>query len=259
MKLYGKEWTRRDLEARLGRIDQIGGLHRLQNVEGPEAGVEQIEVRTGAGLSYSILPTRGLDIGLAEFRGAPFSWLSPNGAVHPAFFDSRGPGWLRTAVGGLLMTCGLSYVGSPDASNDPDMGLHGRAHHTPARQVCAESHWEADEYLMEIRGKIEETSIFGSNLCLTRNIRSTLGENNISIRDTVENAGFKPATHMLLYHFNFGFPLLEPDSEILLPAGRMTPREPDVPLDGLESWQAPQAGYRERVYYHEDLDHQQTG
>ncbi len=26
MKLYGKEWTRRALEARVGRIEQIGGL-----------------------------------------------------------------------------------------------------------------------------------------------------------------------------------------------------------------------------------------
>ena len=71
MRLYEKDWTRRALEARVGRIEQIGGLRRVQSTEGPESGVEQIQVRTGAGLSYSILPSRGMDIGVAEFGGVP--------------------------------------------------------------------------------------------------------------------------------------------------------------------------------------------
>jgi galactose mutarotase-like enzyme len=253
MKLYGKEWTRRALERRVGRIEQIGGLRRAQFTEGKEAGVELIQVRTGAGLAYSILPTRGLDIGLTEFGGVPLSWLSPNGEVHPAYFDSRGTGWLCTAAGGLLMTCGLSQVGSPGEDAGEELGLHGRAHHTPARHVCAEGHWEGDEYLMLVQGKVEETSLFGWNLHLTRQIQSRLGRNQISIRDTVENAGFEPAPHMLLYHFNFGFPLLDEQTEIHFPVGEIRPRDADVPLDGSESWQVPQAGYQERVYYHEKL------
>jgi hypothetical protein len=100
MNLYGREWSRRELEARLGRIEQIGGLRRVQSTEGKESGVEEIQIRTGAGLSYSVFPSRGLDIGLAEFEGVPLIWLSPNGEVHPAFFDGRGSGWLRTAAGG---------------------------------------------------------------------------------------------------------------------------------------------------------------
>ncbi len=253
MKLYGKDWTRRALEAHVGRIEQIGGLRRVQSTEGPESGVEQIQVRTGAGLSYSILPSRGLDIGLAEFGGVPLCWLSPNGEIHPAFYDDRGLGWLRTAAGGLLMTCGLSQVGSPGVDGGEELGLHGRAHHTPARHVYAEGHWEGDEYFTVVRGEVEETSIFGWNLRLTRHIHSQLGKNEIVIRDVVENAGFEPAPHMLLYHFNFGFPLLEEQTEIHFPEGSVIPREPDLPLGGLENWHSPQAGYRERVYYHENL------
>ena len=153
MKLYGQEWTRRALEARIGRIEQIGGLRRVQCTEGPESGTEQILVRTGAGLSYSILPSRGLDIGLAEFGGVPLCWLSPNGVVHPAFYDDRGLAWLRTATGGLLMTCGLTQVGSPGIEGGEELGLHGRAHHTPARHVCAEGYWEEDEYVCVVRGR----------------------------------------------------------------------------------------------------------
>jgi hypothetical protein len=253
MKLYGRNWTRRELEAHVGRIEQIGGVRRVQSTEGPESGAEQIQVRTGAGLSYSILPSRGLDIGLAEFGGIPLSWLSPNGEVHPAFYNEHGVAWLRTAAGGLMMTCGLTQVGSPATEGDEELGLHGRAHHISARQVCAEGHWEEDEYLIGVRGKVEETSIFGWNLRLTRKITSCLGKNEIVIYDVVENAGFQPAPHMLLYHFNFGFPLLDATTEIHLPSGSVTPREPELPLHDLENWQAPQAGYRERVYYHEKL------
>jgi hypothetical protein len=253
MNLYGREWTRRELEARLGRLDQVGGVQRTVLSEGPEAGVEQIQVRTGAGLIYNILPTRGLDIGLAEFASVPLSWLSPNGYVHPAYFDDRDLGWLRTAAGGLMMTCGLTHAGSPGQDGSEHLGLHGRAHHTPARQVCAEGIWEDDEYLMTVRGQMEDTRIYGAQLRLQRTITSYLGQNVIQIHDVVENSGFEHAPHMLLYHFNFGFPLLNEDTHITIPSRRVVPREPDMPLHGLESWQAPLAAHSERVYYHEDL------
>ena len=259
MKLYGKEWTRRDLEARVGRIEQIGGIRRVQGTEGREAGVDEIQVRTGAGLSYSILPSRGLDIGLAEFGGIPLCWISPNGEVHPAFYNDHGLAWLRTAVGGLLMTCGLTQVGSPGVEGSEELGLHGRAHHTPARHVCAEGFWEGDEYFIMVRGKIEETSISGWNLCLTRKIMSCLGKNEIVIHDFVENIGFEAAPHMMLYHFNFGFPLLDRETEIHVPSSHVIPREPELSLEGLEYWQSPQAGYSERVYYHENLSAEANG
>jgi hypothetical protein len=253
MNLYGRQWSRRELEARLGRIEQIGGIRRVQSTEGKEAGVEEIQVRTGAGLAYSILPSRGLDIGLTEYAGMPLCWLSPNVAAHPGYFDDRDLGWLKTAVGGLLMTCGLAQVGSPCEENGENLGLHGRAHHTPARHVCAEGHWDGDEYRIAVQGKVEETSISGWNLHLTRHIRSSLGKNEIVIQDVVENAGFEPAPHMLLYHFNFGFPLLDAHTEIHFPAGDVIPREPDLLVECLAEWQLPQAGFRERVYYHENL------
>ncbi len=253
MNLYGRQWSRRELEARIGRIEQIGGVRRVILTEGKEAGVEEIQVRTGAGLAYNILPSRGLDIGLAEFSGVPLCWLSPNGEVHPAFFDDREFGWLRTAAGGLLMTCGLTQVGSPVIDGGEKLGLHGRAHHTPARQVCAKGFWDGDDYNIVVEGKVEETSIFGWNLSLTRRISSRLGKNQILLHDVVENAGFEPAPHMLLYHFNFGFPLLDSQTQICFSSADVIPREPELPIEGLDDWLLPQTGYRERVYYHEKL------
>jgi len=253
MQLYGRKWSRRDIESRIGRLEQIGGVRRFSLAEGSEAGVELIQVRTGAGLTYYVSPLRGLDISLAEFGVAPISWQSPNGEMHPAYYNPDGMEWLRTAAGGLLMTCGLRQVGSPGQDAGESLGLHGRVHHLPARHVSAQGEWIGDDYQMLIRGMVEETKIFGEYLCLTREIHSRMGENQIHIKDTVENLGFDPSPHMMLYHFNFGFPLLSEDTQISFSSKKVIPREKETVLAGYDKWQQPTAGFRERVYYHESL------
>ncbi len=253
MHLYGRAWTRRELEARAGRFEQIGGIRRFRLSEGLEDGVEQIQVRTGAGLTYHVTPHRCLDISLAKFCDVPFSWQGPNGDVHPAYYDPRGLEWLRTAAGGLLMTCGLTQVGVPCEDGGKELGLHGRAHHLPARQVAAEAHWHGDEYEMRIAGVVDEALIFGEHVRLTREISSRLGENRITIHDVVENIGFEPAPHMILYHFNLGFPMMCEDTRLHFPSRRVLPRYPDVPMEGHDRFQPPTVGYQERVYFHEDL------
>lgn len=254
MQLYGQTWTRREIEARVGRLEQIGGIRRLRWVEGVETDVEQIQVRTGAGLSYYVSPSRALDISLAEFGSVPISWQSPNGDVHPAYYDSGGIQWLRTAVGGLLMTCGLANVGSPGVDNGQELGLHGRVHHIPARQVCSSGRWIGDDYVMEVEGIVEESAIFGEYLQLRRSIRSLLGQNHINLTDEVENAGFEPAPLMILYHFNFGFPLLAEETTIQFPSTQVVVRDEGTPLDGYDGWHPPEIGFQERVYYHHDFE-----
>jgi hypothetical protein len=253
MKLYGKDWTRQEFEARVGRLEQVGGIRRFKLTEGFESGVELIQVRTGSGLTYYVSPMRCLDISLTEFGGVPISWQSPNGDVHPAYYNSNGFEWLRTAVGGLLMTCGLRQVGSPGEDQGESLGLHGRIHHTASRQVAAQGSWLGDDYEMMISGIIEETRIFGEYLRLSREIRSRLGQNTIHIKDRVENIGFEPTPLMLLYHFNFGFPLMSEETTLSFPYKNVMPREAETPLEGYDNWQKPTIAYQERVYYHEDI------
>jgi hypothetical protein len=132
--------------------------------------------------------------------------------------------------------------------------LHGRAHHLPARHVTADGRWTGDTYEIKVGGRIEEAATFGENMTLTRSIRSMLGENRIHIKDVVENAGFTPTPHMILYHFNFGFPLLGETTRVEFPSRVVQPREPETPVEGYDRWDTPQADYLERVYYHQDLD-----
>jgi len=253
MKLYGNELSRRDVETLAGKLDQVGGLRRMKLSGGPEDGVDVVEVRTGTGLRYHVLASRCLDISLCEFAGAPVSWQSPAGDVHPAYYDDRGAGWLRTAAGGLLMTCGLTQVGSPCIDEGAELGVHGRAHHTPAREVAAEGRWCEDDYEMRIAGVVEEAAIFGERLRLEREITSRLGSGEIAIRDTVRNCGHAETPLMVLYHFNFGWPLLSEATELSFPSGRVVPREDSTPLDGYDRWPAPEPGCAERVYYHEEI------
>jgi hypothetical protein len=253
MRLFGVTYTRREMESRVARIEAVGGVRRIKLAEGPEAEVELVQVRTGAGLAYTLNASRCLDIALAEYCGVPISWHSPAGDVHPAYYDSEGAAWLRTAAGGLLMTCGLTQVGSACVEDGQSLGVHGRAHHTPARHVAAEGRWNGDEYDVRVAGVVEETALFGDSLRLTREIRSRLGESRLAIRDVVENVGFAPAPLMVLYHFNFGFPLMDKDTQVALPSRKIVPRESDLTLDGLDAWQPPTPNFRERVYYHEEL------
>ena len=253
MKLFGRTFTRREIEARVSRIDALGGVRRFTLTEGPDAGVEMIALRTGAGLACMLNASRCLDVGLTEFRGVPISWQSPAGEVHPAYFDPRGLEWLRTAVGGLLMTCGLTHAGAPCEDAGESLGLHGRMHHTPARQVSAEGRWDGDEYDLRVAGVVDEMRLFGETLRLTREITARLGENRLRIRDRVENVGFRATPHMMLYHFNFGYPLMDEATTVSFPSTHVVPREKDLPMEGIDTWQAPEAGYAERVYYHEGL------
>jgi hypothetical protein len=250
MYLYGRSWTRRELEARVGRMEQIAGVRRFKGMEGNEAEVEQIQVRTGAGLSYYVTPSKGMDISLAEYHGVPISWQSPNGDVHPSYYNEAGTEWLRSASGGLLMTCGLMQAGSPNVDEGEQLGLHGRVHHIPAKQVAAGSEWSDDECEITVSGVVDETSIFGNQLRLSRQICSRLGTNEILIRDEVRNMGFKRCPHMILYHFNFGFPLLSEETQIKIKNTQIQAREAETSLEGSTEWQAPDPDYDERVYYH---------
>src|SRR5262249_46807198 len=157
---------------------------------------------------------RALDISACSFKGMPLAWRSSVGDVHPAYYDPKGTGWLRSFPGGLLATCGLDQFGAPASDGGEDFGIHGRVGNLPARYVSYRAYWQGDEYEMEITGEVRQTRVFGENIVLRRRIATRLGSNQIQISDSVTNEGFSPQPHMILYHFNLGFPLLSPATQL---------------------------------------------
>jgi hypothetical protein len=132
MDLYGKALAPQQLHQRVGRLQQVAGIEPFVFQEGLAHGARALRLRTGGGLSLDVLCDRGMDLGAAEYRGAPLAWLSPTGVVAPHFRELQGEGWLRSFGGGLLVTCGLQNVGEPSERGGEELGLHGRISNTPA-------------------------------------------------------------------------------------------------------------------------------
>lgn len=218
-KLWGEDFSKQALLQRIGQVGQVGGVRRLRRLEGVEDGLEAIELRTGGGLDVEILPSRGLDLGAAGFKGQSLCWLSASGFSHPGLIEtSPQDGFLRAFGGGLMATCGLSNVGGPNQDQGIEYRQHGRASASPAFEVSAWGEWQGDDYLMTVRGKTREAVLYGDKLEKTRTIRAKLGEARIELEDKVENIGSKPAALMVLYHFNFGWPLLDASSRLSAPS-----------------------------------------
>jgi len=253
VQLYGRSWTQRELLAHVGRISQAGGVRLVELGDGNARAVRAAEFQTGTGLVFEVLLDRGMDIAAAKYGGASLSWQATPGPVAPTYFEREGLGWLRTFHGGLVATCGMTYAGAPTVDEGEALGLHGRIGHIPAESVWADGGWRGDEYEMWVRGRMRETVVFGENLTLTRRISANLGESRLFVRDIVVNEGFQTTPHMMLYHCNFGFPLLAEGAELLTPARTVTPRD-DVAAAGLDvhaRFEAPIEGYDEQCFYHD--------
>ena len=106
---------------------------------------------------------------------------------------------------------------------------------------------------MRVSGRMREAILHGENLVLEREITTKFGRSGFTIRDVVENAGFKPEPFMLLYHFNLGYPLLDADSQLILPRGKTIPVTDAAKQDAQShtAFLTPQHDYEERLFFHE--------
>jgi hypothetical protein len=162
-------------------------------------------------------------------------------------------GWLRGFHGGLITTCGLTYLGAPGSDGDEELGIHGRISYTAARNVLVDNYWDGDDYIMSVQGRLTESTVFGNTLVLSRRIWARLGESRFFVDDSIENRGQEPSPFMLLYHINFGFPLVHRDSRLLLPTVNAEPRDAaaQVGLEHFDRLEDPSPDYAERVYFHD--------
>ena len=239
---------------RLGTMEQLASIRRLVADDGKGRGMRVVEINNGSGLAFTVYPDRGMDIGAAAYKGTPLAWLSRNGEVAPQFYDPSGIEWLRTWAGGLLTGCGLTNVGGPGAAGGESHGLHGRLSHLPAESVNTRAEWtESGAYELCVRGRMRQSRVFGEHLSVTRRITTALGENAITVRDTVANCGYAATPFMLLYHINLGWPLVDSGAVLDAPSHPVVPQTEHA-AEGLARWaaiDAPAPGFTEQVYYHD--------
>jgi hypothetical protein len=254
VELFGRLVSKADLTRRVGQMSQIAGARASELSSGLAKGVDAVDVKTGTGFAFTVLPGRGLDIAWASYKGAPIGYISKSGVVGSAHFVEKGAeGFLRNFFAGLLTTAGLSNIGPPVQDGDESLGLHGRVSNIPAEDVCVSQDWQGDDYMIRVAGTVRQARTFGECLVLHREITTQLGANALVVRDVVENAGSRPEPMMLLYHCNFGYPIVSADSRIFTSGGGVEARDP-TPAQAVADHDRlgePQAGYVEQCFYHD--------
>lgn len=227
---------------------------------GKQEGVQVVEIDNGK-LSFTVLLTRGFGIWKGKLGDIALGWESPvKDPVHPNYiqpFENGGIGWLK-GFNEWIVRCGLSSMGAPgpDAMVDNNgntiealLPLHGNIANTPARSACI----EITDTEIILRGETDETMMFGPALRLNTEIRTAFGSNRLTINDTVTNIGNNPTEHQLLYHVNYGAPLLEKDAQFLAPFKEVAPRDPRA-AEGMpeyDRYEGPCPGFVEQAYFFE--------
>jgi hypothetical protein len=129
--------------------------------------------------------------------------------------------------------------------------LHGRIANKPARDVQLTVDPEKQEIVL--RGIVEELRFHFLKLRMTTTITTTFGSSAFTVRDEITNVSTAPATMQMLYHINFGLPLLDAGSRIVAPVKTMVPRTPRAAsaVKTWDSYSAPEPGFEEMVYFFE--------
>ena len=225
---------------------------------GLQKGVEVVEVDNGK-LSFAILPTRGMGIWKAQAGDIRLGWDSPvKDPVHPLFvqpLERGGLGWLQ-GFNEWIVRCGLSSMGAPcqdviiDNNGNPSevfLPLHGKIANLAVRKVSI----EISDTEIIVRGEVDETMLFGPALRLNAEVRTHFGSGALTINDTVTNLGRNATEHELLYHINYGEPLLEKGARLVVPFKEVAPRDPRATegIGSFDTYNGPKPGFVEQAYW----------
>jgi Domain of unknown function (DUF4432) len=233
-------------------LDQIARVSSARLDGGAADGMRVIDVAMLDGLTFQVLPDRGLDIGAAwcaspSGRLVPISWTSRLGAHLPPLDTPVHRDWITRFTGGLLTTCGIDNVGPTSEG----VGLHGSWSHRRAHDVIAERTVNKDgSVTVSVRGIIDDANALDRHIRIHRTITTQTGRASITIDDTIENLGPNAEPVLALYHCNFGYPFWSEGSTVTFADGTTTtPRDADAAADlNTTDFPGTGVGRHERVY-----------
>jgi hypothetical protein len=187
---------------------------------------------------------------MLRYNGRPLCWHARNGIVGPQFYEPEGNGFLRSFFGGLVTTCGLRNFGPPGEVDGESFPMHGRIGNLPASEVAYGTAWDGDECVFWIEGVVRESRVFGEDMTLHRRIETRLGSTSLRISNVVRNEGWRAEGHMILFHMNPGFPLLDERARLLVDPLDVHPRDAEAQqgLDVYDRFEPPQEGFKEQVF-----------
>ena len=227
---------------------------------GRQEGVELITVNNGK-MKIVLCPTRGMSILSVTMGDIELRWDSPvKDIVHPQFvdLDTRGGlGWLH-GFNEFMCRCGLESNGGPGIDKfinnmgdeaELQLTLHGRIANIPAREVEVVVDRKAP-WAIHIKGQVDEKILFGPKLELHTELVVVPGATTFALNDEIRNVGAQDQEFEILYHANFGAPLLEANAQVIVAAKTVKPinDRAAAELDNWSVYSGPQTGFIEQVY-----------
>jgi uncharacterized protein DUF4432 len=235
-------------------------IRKLTLHGGKQEGVDVIVVDNGK-LKFSVCPTRGMGVLSVTMGDVFLGWNSPvTEIVDPKLINlqSRGGlGWLE-GFNEWMVRCGLESAGHPgvdrfinNVGDDATMELtlHGKIANIPASEV--EVVIDPDPpHRLRVRGRVEERMFYGPKLVLEAEISTVPGSNGFQLADLIVNDGEGEQEFQIIYHANFGPPLLEEGSTFAAAVERVTPFNQHAAKDlaSYGNYQGPRLGFIEQVY-----------
>ena len=248
----------RDNEERRRRsVDpaRIAGVTPIVFDDPQRQGVRALQVRNATGLGLTLIPQRGLDASELLYGGMPLTWYGPGNAAPSSNLDPSVDALNRTFFGGLVTTCGMDAFGPPGHDRWGYWPQHGHFNHLAARDVRYDVIGDGPTAAIEVRGTVLQFAMFGEALRIERTWTIALHENLVTLRDRVSNDGGSAQPHLVLYHCNIGWPMLDEWTLWRIDASQSTPRD-DVAAKAFEQrfvGGAPQDGFAEEVFVHTPL------
>jgi hypothetical protein len=235
-------------------------IRKLALHGGKQEGAEIVAVDNGR-LRFVVVPTRGMSVLKVESGDVRLGWDSPvKEVVHPKFInlESRGGlGWLD-GFNEWMVRCGLEWSGHPGRDKfrnsvgeevEMDLTLHGKIGNTPASEVAVLI--EAGHApRIHIRGLVQEQMFHGPNLSLWADISTELGSDSVRFEDTITNQSDCGQEFQIIYHANFGPPLLGTGARFIGAIEQVTSFNPHAAnsVKRYSEYAGPQPGFIEQVY-----------
>ncbi len=227
---------------------------------GKQEGVDIITVDNGR-MSFTVVPVRGMNVYEACCDGVRLGWQNPVGQiVHPWWVDRQargGTGWLD-GFNELMCRCGLESTGRPCTDvfvdkqgnrNELALTLHSNLSNTPAIRVWFYCELEPP-YRLGVGGEVLDARMFGPSYLLRTEISTRPGSAEFEVGDEVLNAGDVSVEMELLYHCNFGLPVIGEGARVFAPVRKLSAINAHS-LSGVKEWDRigpPQAGSKEQCY-----------
>lgn len=204
---------------------------------GKQEGSQLIRITTPK-LEVALIPTRGMDIYEVRSNGTRFGWKNPvDEIVNPAYMNlemHNGLGWLD-GFNEMMVRCGYEWTGHAGEENGVMYSLHGRAGNTPASKVVVTIDEKAP-YAIHVKGLIKEHTFKFSALETWTEATIVPGDNTLTIHDQLTNDSDYPKDYQIIYHSNFGMPVLEKGAKFVTAAKSIAPFN-DYAVKGLDDWQ----------------------